>query len=159
MVDQCFVCLWTHTGEEKIHLSMDVNLSPKQGIRTGGILRPGDEGQIRVTVLTRRELMSQIPGIYDPLRLLYPITIKFKLVLQKIVEAELGWDKPLKGKLKSAAKSALIKIVRSGSISFPRCALGVLRKARVDVHGIWGWREACISLLPLCPQTTQESRP
>ena len=32
------------TGEDKIRLSMDVNLSPKkQGIRTGESLRPGDE--------------------------------------------------------------------------------------------------------------------
>ena len=113
------------TGEDKIRLSMEVNLSSKkQGIRTGGVLQPGDKRQIRYAVITRRELMSQIHSIYDPLGLLSPITIKFKLVLQKIVEAELGWDEPLKGELRSAAESALIEMVRSGSISFPRCVLG-----------------------------------
>ena len=68
--------------------------------------------------------MSQIHRIYDPLGLLSPITIKFKLVLQKIVEAELGWDKPLEGELRKDAESALIEMVRSSSISFPRCVLG-----------------------------------
>ena len=87
-------------------------------------MRPGDKSLIRNAVLTRRELMSQIHGIYDPLGLLSPITIKFKLVLQKIVEAKLGWDEPLEGELRSAAESALIEMVRSGSISFPRCVLG-----------------------------------
>ena len=58
------------TGEDKIRLSMDVNLSPKkQGIRTGESLRPRDEGHIKDAFLTQREMMSQIHGIYDPLGL------------------------------------------------------------------------------------------
>ena len=68
--------------------------------------------------------MSQIHSIYDPLGLLSPITIKFKLVLQEIVENEIDWDEPLKGELRKEAESALIEMVRLSSISFLRCVLG-----------------------------------
>ena len=50
-------------------------------------------------------------------------------MLQKLVEAELGWDEPLKGELRSASESALIEMV---SISFPRCVLG-------DCYAKQGW--------------------
>ena len=108
-----------------IRLSMDVNLSQKkQGIRSGESLNPRDEELIKDAVLTRRVLMSQIHGIYDPLGLLSPITIKFKLVLQKMVEAKMDWDEPLEGDLRKEAETALIEMIRSSTISFPRCVLG-----------------------------------
>ena len=84
------------TAEDAIMLKMDVNLSVrKQGVRSGQNLHPGDEKDIMNSVLTRCVLMSQIHGIFDPLGLLSPITIKFKLVLQHLVQAEVDWDEPL----------------------------------------------------------------
>ena len=95
-------------SKDVICLSMNVNLSnKKQGIRSGECLKPGDEQMIRDAELTRRILMSQIHGIYDPLGLLSPVTIKFKLVLQKMVEAKLDWDERLEGELEKEAKSGL----------------------------------------------------
>ena len=108
---------------------MDVNLTDKkQGVRSGENLKPGDEHLIKDAELTRRKLMSQIHGIYDPLGLLSPITIKFKLVLQKMVEAKLDWDDVLQGDLEKEARAALTEMVASGAISFPRCVLGELYK-------------------------------
>ena len=76
-------------AEDVIVIQMDVNLSArKQGVRIGQNLYPGDEDLIRDAVLTRRVLMSQIRGIFDPLGLLSSITIKFKLVLQHLVQAK-----------------------------------------------------------------------
>ena len=113
------------TSEDVISISMDVNLTQKkQGIRSGESLKSGDEQQIQDAVLTRRILMSQIHGIYDPLGLLSPITIKFKLVLQRMVEAKLNWDDPLEGELEKEAKSALVEMIGTRSVSFPRCVLG-----------------------------------
>ena len=112
-----------------LRLSMDVNLTQKkQGIRSGENLKPGDEHLIKDAELTRRKLMSQIHGIYDPLGLLSPITIKFKLVLQKMVEAKLGWDEILQGDLEKEARAALTEMVVSGATSFPRCVLWELYK-------------------------------
>ena len=119
------------TSEDIIRLSMDVNLSQKkQGIRSGENLKPGDEHLIKDAELTRRILMSQIHGIYDPLGLLSPITIKYKLVLQKMVEAKLDWDVTLEGGLEKEAKSALTEMLGTKTISFPRCVLGELYKEK-----------------------------
>ena len=125
MVARSVLGLPWDTEKDVIHLSMDVNLSPKkQGVRTEGSLGPEDEEKIKDAVLTRRQLMSQIHSIYDPLGLLSPITIKFKLVLQELVQAQMDWDEPLEGELKKKAETSLIEMARSSSISFPRCVLG-----------------------------------
>ena len=101
------------TQQDVISLSMDVNLSAKkQGVRTGDSLKPGDEGEIREAVLTRRVLMSQVHAIFDPLRLLSPVTVKFKLVLQTLVQAKMDWDEPLEGDLRRDAETALIEMLR-----------------------------------------------
>ena len=113
------------TAEDAIKLSMDVNLSvKKQGVRTGQSLHPGDKEEIKNAVLTRRVLMSQIHGIFAPCGLLSPITIKFKLVLQNLVKAKVDWDEPLEGDLRREAESALIEMLKSSAVSFPRCVLG-----------------------------------
>ena len=49
---------------------------------------------------------------------------KFKLVLQKMVEAKLDWDERLEGELEKEAKSALMEMVTTSTVSFPRCVLG-----------------------------------
>ena len=78
------------TNQDVIKLFMKVNLSAKkQGVRTGESLHPEDEDEINHAVLTRRVLMSQVHGIFDPLGLLSPITVKFKLVLQNLVQAKM----------------------------------------------------------------------
>ena len=68
----------------------------------GHMLAPVDPKD-KNAVLTRRVLMSQVHGIYDPLGLLSPITVKFKLVLQHLVQAEVDWDEPLEGNLRGEA--------------------------------------------------------
>merc|ERR1711867_11785 len=113
------------TSNDMLRLSMDMNLTQKkQGVRSGENLKPGDEHQIKDVELTRRKLMSQVHGIYDPLGLLSPTTIKFKLVLQKMVEAKLDWDDVLQGDLEKEARAALTEMVASGAIAFPRCVSG-----------------------------------
>merc|ERR1711973_573540 len=127
------------TNNDMLRLSMDVNLTQKkQGVRSSENLKPGDEHQIKDAELTRRKLMSQVHGIYDPLGLLSPITIKFKLVLQKMVEAKLDWDDVLQGDLEKEARAALTEMVASGAIAFPRCVLGESYKKEVwMLMGFW----------------------
>merc|ERR1711873_100844 len=113
------------TAKDVIVINMNINLSArKQGVRLGQNLRPEEEDHIKNAVLTRRVLMSQVHGIYDPLGLLSPITVKFKLVLQKMVEAKLDGDDVLQGDLEKEARAALTEMVASGAIAFPRCVLG-----------------------------------
>ena len=54
---------------------------------------------LKRAVLTRRIIFSQIYSIYDPLGLISPLTIRYKLLLQKLVVLEVAWDESLEGDL------------------------------------------------------------
>ena len=51
--------------------------------------------------------------LYDPLRLLSPITLKYKLILQQLVQTGIGWDEPLPADIPKTAKSVLREIVET----------------------------------------------
>ena len=138
-----------NAAEDVIVIQMDVNLSArKQGVRIGQNLYPGDEDLIRDAVLTRRVLMSQIRGIFDPLGLLSSITIKFKLVLQHLVQAEVDRDEPPEGDLRGEAEvvcSVLPKV----------CSWGGVLCQGLDALGILGRRKQSLRMLPVCQDPTQ----
>ena len=46
---------------------------------------------------TKRNLVSLIGKFYDPLGFLAPVTIKFKILFQKLCQTKLDWDNPLPG--------------------------------------------------------------
>src|SRR5699024_11001281 len=46
-------------------------------------------------VETKRDLMKLVASIYDPLGILLPYTVSFKLLLKQAWEAKLSWDVPL----------------------------------------------------------------
>ena len=81
---------------DTIHMKLKVNLSVKvQKIRQGKPVTPVMIDLQEETTLTRRIMLSQIYAISDPLGLLSPITIKYKLVLQRMVIKKLAWDEEL----------------------------------------------------------------
>jgi hypothetical protein len=46
-------------------------------------------------VYTKRNIMSEISKLYDPLGLLSPIVINFKILMQEVWKLKIGWDDPL----------------------------------------------------------------
>lgn len=44
---------------------------------------------------TRRQILSAISEIYDPLGIANPLTINFKLLMRSIIEKRVKWDEPL----------------------------------------------------------------
>ena len=61
---------------------------------------------------TKRNLVSLIGKFYDPLGFLAPVTIKFKILFQKLCQTKLDWDNPLPGELRSWSLIS-VKEVRS----------------------------------------------
>ena len=47
--------------------------------------------------LTKRQILSQVNGIYDPLRLISPFTVKAKIMLHKLwaPDRKFDWDEPI----------------------------------------------------------------
>merc|ERR1712059_151909 len=87
-------------------------MPPSKTRPSGGAVEADiDEAGNAVTV-------SQIYSIYDPLGLLLPITIKYKLILQKLVSY--GWDDELSGELLLTSQNVLMEMLMAREVTFPR---------------------------------------
>ena len=120
------------TVKDEITMRPMVNLSQKQQkIRTGPAVTPENLHEIEDAKLTLRIVTSQIYGIYDPLGLLSPVTIKYKILLQQLSACGLEWDDPLPADLDARAREVLREIVLAGEVKFPRA----LMEEGADMYG------------------------
>ena len=69
---------------------------------------------------TKRNLVGLIGRIYDPLGFLAPITIKYKILFQKLCQSKLEWDCDLPEELLKEWRSLLTDLKEAGPISIPR---------------------------------------
>ena len=62
------------------------------------IFEPYTIAEAAVTVIpTKRRVVSLIGRFYDPLGVLAPVTIRFKVLVQELCKSQVNWDEPLKG--------------------------------------------------------------
>ena len=100
------------TAKDVIQMELEVNLSPKeQKQRTGEPVTVENLHLIHSVVLTRRIMLSQVHAIFDPAGLLAPVTIRYKLVLQKIAAAKYDWDQALGPDLLEECRDILSEMV------------------------------------------------
>lgn len=113
---------------DKLRLLTSVNFSKRRGkMRTGLDLQ---EEEVRANTpdpLTRRVLLSQVAGFYDPIGLASPVKQKgVMLVRESFQEAGKDrpvkdtWDDPLSKHLREAAITLFEQCVRLGKVRFPR---------------------------------------
>ena len=73
-----------------------LNFSKKhRKIREGADLTAADLPAQIPQVLTKRAILSQVNGIYDPLGLATPFTVKAKMIMRRLNAVGLGWDDPV----------------------------------------------------------------
>ena len=118
-----------NTAEDQIVMRTTINVSPKvKGARSGPDLTAETVHELDTAVLTLRVVTSQVYAIYDPLGLISPLVIKFKLLLQELHSRKLSWDEPLPEDLDKRARKQLKEIVLSGEIVFHRSCWGTCPK-------------------------------
>ena len=125
--------------QDTIEMHFGVNLSAKErGGRVGPELTIETVDQIDTAILTRREVVSQVYSIYDPLGLLAPLVIRYKMLLQSLAAAGGGWDDELDEELAGLSKEVLRTMVLAKDIVFPRSVTpeGVL-EALMELCGWW----------------------
>ena len=122
-----------------LKMQMKVNLSPrKQGIHTGPDLTPETLNVIDQAGLSRRTMLSQVHSIFDSLELLSPLTIWYKILIQKIMTLGLDWDELLSGAILEEAWSVLNEMVMAGMVEFLRSAAVGENWAAVGIlAGFW----------------------
>ena len=85
-------------------IQFNINLNfPIISVSEGGGCDSGeDETENKIpNLLSKRIVLSQLNGIYDPLGLLVPFTIKGKLLMRNLWAKHLDWDTPLSGEERS----------------------------------------------------------
>ena len=113
---------------DKLRLMTSINFSKKRGkMRTGIDLHEDEVRSSTPNPLTRRILLSQVAGFYDPIGLATPAKQKgVMLVRESYQEASMGsptkdtWDDPLSPKLREASLRLFEEYVRLGQIKFER---------------------------------------
>ena len=85
---------------------------------------------------TKRGIVSVSARFYDPLGILSPCIVLFKLILQKVWEAGLDWDELLSGELLVTWKQLIMELRKAPPISIPRCYLTDIEEVTsYSLHG------------------------
>lgn len=88
-----------------------------------------------ISQFTKRNVLSDIAKLYDPLGLIAPVLIQAKIILQEIWLAKLDWDETLPLILQDRWFNFRTRLQELESLSKPRW-LGLLSSdERVEIHG------------------------
>ncbi|KAK4315789.1 hypothetical protein Pmani_012997 [Petrolisthes manimaculis] len=114
--------------EDEISYKIKLNITPKQKTSVPCTVT-GTDGSDRELPndLTKRQVLSKISTIFDPLGLVTPVTLCGKLLLRQIIlytcdkDRKLDWDDPLPKELGENWYKFLQNITRLETLKIPRC--------------------------------------
>ena len=78
---------------------------------------------------TKRSVVSISAKFFDPLGIVSPVTILFKIFCQQLCEAKVGWDEPLSGHHLENWVRLLTMLRGATTLTTPRCLYGVMSKS------------------------------
>ena len=111
---------WNPT-EDTLSYKPAINLSERRGAaKLGPDLCEADLETINTTVFTRRIVLQAAQQNFDPLGMICPFTVRYKLLMKEIVSRELTWDVPLPADLQHQVKELIKETVQLPEIHFPR---------------------------------------
>ena len=86
---------------------------------------------------TKRSVISISSRFYDPLGIISPIVIKFKLMFQDLCGNGGDWDKKLEGEMKKRWDSLIKDLQDLKPITFPRCYFSEVKEKMMscELHG------------------------
>ena len=117
--------IYWHGATDKFRYTTRLNFSPKRRkIRTGPDLIKEQVPQAIPPLLTKRMILSQVNGIYDPIGLANPFTVKAKILLRKLWSNDsqkLGWDDPVSIEARNDWMTFFREMFDMEKISFNRC--------------------------------------
>ena len=90
---------------------------------------------------TKRNAVSLATRFFDPLGVISPITVRFKLLFQRLCESKADWDEPLTGTLLAEWKSLSSDLERCEPILIPRHCIGI-DSSSVKSYSLQGFCDA-----------------
>nr|AAD26627.1 unknown [Takifugu rubripes] len=115
--------------EEKLHVMVAINFSKRRKkMHLGKDLEPQQVRFCTPSPLTRRELLSQVSGLYDPVGLVAPVKQKGAILVRRAFQearseqhpAKDTWDKALSAELREDAIKLFEECVRLRDVKFDR---------------------------------------
>jgi hypothetical protein len=79
-----------------------------------------DPGQLTSHKFTKRNILSIIAKLFDPLRLVGPVTVIAKMILQEVWASKIGWDDSLPSTILSKWSTFLQNFITLNSLTVPR---------------------------------------
>ena len=112
--------------DDEIAFKIQLNIEPKQIYNICDTILRGDslEGE-PPKELTKRQLLSQISTIFDPMGFVTPVTLSGKLLMRRVIEYtdengnKLDWDDPLPKEFKEGCYKFSQNIFRLETIKLP----------------------------------------
>ncbi|UYV81320.1 hypothetical protein LAZ67_20000761 [Cordylochernes scorpioides] len=83
---------------------------------------------------TKRNILSQMAKIYDPLGWFAPVMLKIKLMIQTLWAAKLTWDEPIPVRLQESWKALQNDLASLHQVQIPRW-IGLFEPATYQIHG------------------------
>ena len=77
--------------------------------------------QMKKVEPTRRNAVSLSARFFDPIGIVSPVIVLFKIFYQQLCAAKVGWDEPLKGELLKGWKSLCEALQSANVMTVPRC--------------------------------------
>lgn len=127
-----------HVEEDKLYMLTSVNFSKrKRKMRVGKDLLKEEVRAETPNPLTRRALLSQVAGLYDPIGLITPAKQKGAILVRKAFQEGGGgrltqktWDQPLSESLREEALQLFEGYVQLGQVKFHRSLTPANRRGK-----------------------------
>lgn len=107
---------------------------------------------------TKRAIVSLVGRFYDPLGLIPPIVIQFKIFLQEICRMKMGWDQPLSDELLQKWRQLVTSLQEKQSFVTLQCYLDGTTDGEVTSFQLCGFCDAsckaCAAVVYLLVETS-----
>ena len=90
----------------------------------------------------KRDVVSLASRIFDPMGILSPVTIQFKVLFQKICELKIGWDDYVSGDPLKRWKSLIHGLAQSSPLCIPRYLFQHVEDYTDAVYSLQGFSDA-----------------
>ena len=109
-----------------------------------------DVPEIEDTVITKRTILSNSAKLFDPLGLVNPITVLFKIMLQELWQGGLDWDVPVPENMEKRWRELTNLLSALKSLVIPRLVLYSSNGTKYELIGFCDASEraygACVYL-------------
>ncbi|XP_003391348.1 PREDICTED: uncharacterized protein LOC100639084, partial [Amphimedon queenslandica] len=91
---------------------------------------------------TKRRVVSTVSKFFDPLGLISPVTVQFKMLFQALCRNKVGWDEPLRGELLQIWNKLAKDLMRVSTVRVPRYYLSQMQGEQSCSYQLQGFCDA-----------------